>query len=205
MSPDEMKTLFTRRDGTYAFARWGRPIAPVVFGVEESTLGVVKGAIEAVVTLAGHRMAATDPDLGANLVVVFLRDWEEVRAVPGLAGLLPDRDGLVARLEAQGATRYGLFRFDAAGAIRARVTLVRIDGAMAALPAEVLALDLAVRAILDWSERAFADRSALVQADGRTILRPEIAAVIRAAYAPTMPVAAGDASHALRLVARVGE
>ena len=63
MTPDEIAPLFTRADGNYLFARWGRPIAPVVFGVTEQTLAVVKGACEAVVALAGHRMAETDPEL----------------------------------------------------------------------------------------------------------------------------------------------
>ena len=48
-----VQDLFTRKDGSYLFARWGRPIVPVVFGVEDATLSVVKGAIEAVVVLAG--------------------------------------------------------------------------------------------------------------------------------------------------------
>jgi hypothetical protein len=34
-------------------------------------------------------------------------------------------------------------------------------------------------------------------------LRPEIAAVIRAAYDPVLPPMAQDASHALRLAARI--
>ena len=47
MTPEAVQALFTRADGTYAFARWGRPIAPVVFGVEDETLSVIKGALEA--------------------------------------------------------------------------------------------------------------------------------------------------------------
>ncbi|KKL25708.1 hypothetical protein LCGC14_2402570, partial [marine sediment metagenome] len=54
MSPDDVARQFTRADGSYAFARWGRPIVPVIFGIEEATLRVMKGAIEAVVSLAGH-------------------------------------------------------------------------------------------------------------------------------------------------------
>ena len=71
--PEEIEALFTREDGTYAFARWGRPIAPIVFGVTDETLVTVKGAVEAVVTLAGHQMAETDPELGANLMFFFFR------------------------------------------------------------------------------------------------------------------------------------
>ena len=33
MGPAEVEALFTRADGAYLFARWGRPIVPVVFGV----------------------------------------------------------------------------------------------------------------------------------------------------------------------------
>ena len=57
MSPEAITALFTRASGEYLFARWGRPIVPVVFGVDDATLSTVKGAIEAVVVLAGHKMA----------------------------------------------------------------------------------------------------------------------------------------------------
>jgi hypothetical protein len=53
VSPEEVEALFTRSDGSFLFARWGRAIAPVVFGVDEATLATVKGAIEAVCR-AGH-------------------------------------------------------------------------------------------------------------------------------------------------------
>jgi hypothetical protein len=45
---NEIEALFTRESGNYTFARWGRAISPVVFGVNDETLKVVKGAIEAV-------------------------------------------------------------------------------------------------------------------------------------------------------------
>ena len=58
---DDVAALFTRKDGAYVFARWGRPIVPVVFGVDDASLAVFKGAIEAVVSLAGHKMAEVVP------------------------------------------------------------------------------------------------------------------------------------------------
>jgi hypothetical protein len=204
VSPAEVAALFTRADGSYLFARWGRPVVPVVFGVEDATLRIVKGAIEAVVALAGHRMAETDPELGANFMMFFLRDWRELLAVPDLDRLIPDLGALVPRLEAAEANQYRVFRFDGAGGIRACFAFVRMDAELDAVPAEVLALGQAVQAILLWSDRAFSDRSALVRTEGgATILRPEIAAVIRAAYDPLLPAAAGDASHALRVAARL--
>lgn len=200
----EVETLFTRADGQYLFARWGRPIVPVVFGVDDATLGVIKGALEAVVALAGHSMSETDPELGANLMVFFLSDWDELRHVPKLDRLIPDLMPLVDRLEAATANQYRVFRFDEGGAIKAAFVFVRMDADMAAVPAETVALAQAVQTILLWSDRAFMDRSALGQVADAAVLRPDIAAVIRAGYDRAMPAVARDASHALRLAARVG-
>jgi hypothetical protein len=205
LTPKEIEALFTRSDGSFFCARWGRPIVPVVFGVEDATLRTVKGAVEAVVTLAGHRMAETDPELGANFLMFFVRDWAELPEIPDLDRLIPDLADLVPRLQAAEANQYRVFRFDPDGGIRACFAFVRMDAGMAAVPADVLALTQAVQAILLWSDRAFTDRSALARTEGgATILRPEIAGVIRAAYDPALPAASRDKAHALRLSARVG-
>lgn len=205
MTPQAVETLFTRKDGSYLFARWGRPIAPVVFGVTEETLAVVKGACEAVVALAGHQMAETDPELGTNLMVFFLRDWAELIDMPNLDRLVPDLAPLVARLQAAGANQYRFFRFDPDGGIKAAFVFVRMDEALAKLPAEVIALNQMVQVIVLWSDTAFADQGPMTQgADGTVVLRPDIAQVIRAGYDPVLPVVARDPAHALRLAARMG-
>lgn len=204
MTADEIEALFTRSDGSYFCARWGRPLSPVVFGVEESTLGVVKGAFEALCALCGHQMAETDPELGANLMVFFCRDWDDLQGVPNLDRLVEGLASLVARLKQAGANQYRVFRFDENGAIRACFVFLRMDEDLSAVPAETLALSQAVQSMLVWSDRAFAERSALGQLeDGRVVLRPETAAVLRAAYDPVMPACAQDPSHALRLAARL--
>ncbi len=203
MSPDDIARLFTRSDGTYHFARWQRPIVPIVFGVEDETLAVVKGACEAVVAMAGHKMAEMDHDQGANLFFFFFREWDELLAVPDLGGMIPGLDGLVERLERAGASSYRAFRFEAEGAIRAGFVFVRMDAENSAISAEALALSQMVQVMLDWGEGAFAGASPLGLVDGRAVLRPEIAEVIVAGYDPVMPVAASDPSHALRLAARL--
>ncbi len=199
----DIAALFTRADGNYVFARWGRPIVPVVFGVDDATLAVFKGAIEAVVTLASHQMAETDPELGANFMVFFCRDWAELEEVPHLDQLVPDLAPLVAKLKAADANQYRIFRFDEAGAIRAAFVFLRLDEHMAAVPADTLALSQAVQTILLWSDTAFDATPPLALIDGKAVLRPEIADVVRAAYDPVMPPMAQDPSHALRLAARV--
>lgn len=206
MTADEIEALFTRSDGSYLCARWGRPLAPVVFGVEEATLRTVKGAIEAVAALAGHPLAETDPELGSNLMVFFLRDWDELMGVPNLERLIEGLGPLVARLNSAGANQYRVFRFDAEGGIQACFAFVRMNEELAEAPAETIALSMAVQAILLWSDEAFTAQSALARMpSGTVILRPDVAAVIRAAYDPVLPVMARDPSHALRLAARTRE
>lgn len=200
----EIEALFTRGDGSYAFARWGRPISPVVFGVTEDTLKVVKGAIEAMCLVAGHQMAETDPELGSNAMFFFFTDWAELLEVPNLDQLVPDLADMVARVTAADANQYRVFRFDEDGAIKACFTFIRMDKHLEAVPAETLALSQAVQMMVLWSDKAFTDTSPLaVMPDGGVIVKPEISGLLTAAYDAVMPVAASDTSHALRLAARM--
>ncbi|NNF24699.1 MAG: hypothetical protein HKN63_07860 [Rhodobacteraceae bacterium] len=206
MSPEDVTRHFTRSDGSFVFARWGRPIAPVVFGVDDATLGVVKGAVEAVSALAGHQMAETDPEIGANLMFFFVRDWSDLEQTPHLDRLIPDLAALLTRLRAADANQYRIFRFDTAGAIMACFVFLRMDGNLAAVPAEALALGQVVQSMLLWSDTAFSDVSPMARIkDGRVVLRAEIAELLRAAYDPILPAVADDASYALRLHARMGD
>lgn len=202
MTPDDIAALFTRPDGSYGFARWSRPIAPVVFGASDATIAAIKAALTQVTELAAHPLAETDPEQGANLMIFLVRDWSELRDLPGLDGLVPGLAALIPRLDHDGAVQYRHVRTEADGAIRACFVFVRIAGGMAELAADDLALALAVQVILVWGDGAFRDRSPLVQSDGGAVIRPVIAALIRAAYDPVLPNATGDASHALRVAAR---
>ena len=203
MTPEDIQALFTRESGEFLFARWGRPIVPIVFGVEDDTLSTVKGAFEAVVTLAGHKMAETDPELGANCMVFFFRDWAELLEVPDLDRLIPDLGPLVRRLMEADANQYRVFRFEKDGSIRAAFVFLRMDKELSKVPAETLALSQVVQTILLWSDTAFRSQSPLAVAGDTTVLRPDIAGLIRAAYDPILPGAAQDAAHALRLFARL--
>ncbi len=168
-------------------------------------LSVIKGAIEALAGHAGHDIAETDPELGANLMMFFFRDWDELTGVRDLDQLIPDLSNTVARLKAAEATQYRAFRCDDAGAIQAACVFVRVGGGVEDQPADAIALNQAVMTILDWAPGAFADHTPLVvdPMNQTTILRPDIANLIRAAYDPVMPVSGRDPSHALRLLARL--
>ncbi len=198
-----VEALFTRDGGDYMFARWGRPIAPIVFGVEDATLQLVKGAIEAMCVLSGHQMAETDPELGSNNMWFFFRDWQELLDVPDLDRLIPELASLVTRLDGAGANQYRIFRFEETGGIKACFVFLKMDTHLEAVSADTLALSQAVQQMLLWSDLAFRAQSPLAVAKGTTVLRPDVAEVIRAAYDPVMPVMAQDPSHAMRLAARI--
>ena len=204
LTATEIEHMFTRTDGSYVFARWGRPISPVVFGVMDETLSVVKSAIEAVCLACGHVTDELDLELGSNMMMFFFSNWDELGAVPDLDQLIPNLGQVVDRLQVAQANQYRAFRFDDAGAIQACFVFLRVDEALEQLGADSLALSQAVQAMLLWSQDAFRETSPLaVRESGVTVLRPEIAAVLRAAYDPIMPARADDPSHALRLHARI--
>ncbi len=138
-----------------------------------------------------------------NCMMFFFRDWAELADLPDLDRLIPDLHPLVERLTREGANQYRLFRFDEAGAIKAAFVFLRMDESLSKMPADALALGQVAQLWLLWSATAFAERAPLARAGGTVILRPDVAAVIRAAYDPVLPAAARDASHALRLYARI--
>jgi len=214
VSPEQIADLtlqrveqcFTRSDASYLFARWGRPIAPIAFGIQDATLSTLKGAIEAICAMVGHQVAETDPELGSNLMFFFFREWAELAQVPDLDKLVPDLAPLLERLTAADANQYRFFRFDDDGGIKACFVFIRMDDHMAQVPADTLCLSQVVQSFLLWSDQAFMERSALAKTpQGHVILKPDIAEIIRAAYDPVLPSMSRDPSHALRLFARVGQ
>ena len=206
MQPDVIEKLFTGPDGQYRFARWGRPIAPVIFGTDNDSLDVLKYAMQDVATLADMKLAETDPELGANFIVFFCQDWDELLGVPNLEKMLPDLPEKVAELEARGANQYRTFAFDDGGAIKMCTLVIRYDAEMASVSAQTLMTGQMAQSLLVWAPDAFAQTSpvGIITENNYAIVRPDIAALIRAAYDVTMPAAADDQTHALRLAARIG-
>jgi hypothetical protein len=198
MTPNDVERFFSRSDDSYFFARWGRPIAPIAFGIEDQSIATLKGAIEVTCAMVGH------PELGTNLMFFFIRDWDELLAVPDLDRIMPNLNDLAGRLQAADSQQYRSFRFDEQGAIKACFVFVRMDKELSKMSADALFLMQVVQSFLVWSDRAFQYQSPLAIApNGHTVLRAEVADVIRAAYDPVLPVMAQNASHALRLFARL--
>jgi hypothetical protein len=180
MGPGEIEALFTRSDGQYLFARWGRPIVPVVFGVDDASLPVIKGAFEAVVVLAGHRMAETDPELGANLMVFCLPGLgAELLEVPTWTGWCRSWPTWWRGWRRRGRTSTGSSASTGRGD-QGGLRLPEDGCGLAAMEAETLALAQAVQTVVLWSDRAFDGSSPLARVgescgrDRAVILRPEI-------------------------------
>lgn len=184
---DRIARLFTR-EGRFLCARWGRPVAPVMFGLDDATLAVFGSVTRAALAHAGIPLVPTDPQMGANMLGFFVHDWDELAGIPDLAGLT-GQEGLAERLGAGGADSYRLFRFDADGGIRACISLVRMGGALAPAHPAALAEALVMRALLTFGDEVAPSAW--------------LAGLIRAAYDPVLPVAARDPAHALRLAARM--
>ncbi len=198
---DAVEKLFTRKDGSYRCARWGRPIAPVVFGVDDETLACLKDAITQTVAVTGGSLVETDPEVGANFMWFFCTRWEELRDVPDLGQVVPDLQNLVIDLNRRGLNQNRMFIYDAQGAIKMCLLFIRMRAGVAEMPAQVLAVGETLQSLLTWAEDAFLSLSpiALVEENGICIVKPSFAALVRAAYDPLLPDAAPDVSHALRL------
>jgi hypothetical protein len=206
LPPGQVEKLFEAQDGGYRFSRWGREIAPVVFGIDDETLGHLKDAMASVALIAGMEFVETDPELGANLMMFFCTDWDELDMVPNLDQLIPDFDVLKSSLKRTGANQYRTFSFDEHGSIKVCIVLLRFDEHMAQTSVQTLGVGQMTQCILLWGDEAFKDTSpiAIVPENGMCIVKPNYAALIKAAYDPAMPPSAVATSHAMRLAARAG-
>jgi hypothetical protein len=202
---DRVARLFTRENGDFHFARWGRALAPVTFGTNDEGAEIVERALADVAGLAGLPMAGTDPELGANLMTFFCEEWVELGGVPTLDRLIPGLPQLISVLAAAGANQYRIFGFDENGAIRICLILLRYDADLRSVSAQTLAMGQAAQSILLWSEAAFRAETpvALIPGSGRAVVKPWFADLVRAAYDPVLPCAAEDAAFAFRLSARM--
>ncbi len=199
-----LRALFTRSDGGYRFARWGRPLAPAILGTEPEGEALLLEALRAASGVTGRGLVGEDPELQANWLLILVDTWPRLKEVPGLERLVPDLEKLVGLLGAAGANQYRIFDFDGAGEIRLCITLLRLDSDLQRLPPRAFALSQAVMGLLLWSDQAFLDESPVAALeDGRAIILPEFAALLRAAYAPDLPGAATDPAHADALAARI--
>ena len=204
MNADWVADQFTRRDGGFRFARWGRPVVPVIVGTNDEGCQIFEDGIRAVARIAALEVGELDPDLGANFLVFLVNDWAELTEAPNLVRLIPNLDDLIANLNAHGANQYRVFNFTEDGAIRLCITMLRYDDELQSVSAQTLAVGQAFQGMLLWSDKAFMQESPIaVTDDGLCVVKPVFADLLRAAYDPVLPHAAADASLALRIAARL--
>ncbi|MEM1160283.1 MAG: hypothetical protein AAGJ28_05070 [Pseudomonadota bacterium] len=202
--PDWATAHFTRRDGSFRFARWSRAIAPVIVGTNDDGCRIFEDGIAVVARLAGIDMTELDPDLGANFLVFLVNDWAELDEAPNLVRLIPNLADLIETLSDHGANQYRVFNFDEDGGIRLCITLLRYDEELQKISAQALAVSQAFQGMLLWSDAAFSSESPIaLMEDGTCVVKPRHADLLKVAYAPELPVSATDQAFALRLAARL--
>ncbi len=202
--PEWVRALFTRSDGDFRFARWGRAIAPVIVGTDDAGCKIFETSVTTIAEIAGHPVAEIDPELGANFLVFLVNEWTQLNATSTLGRLIPDLQSLISRLEDAEANQYRLFAFQDDGGICACITLLRYDEDLRRIPAQSLAVGQVLQSMLLWSDTAFDDESPIgLTEDGLCLLKPDYAELLIAAYHPAIPLASSEDHLALRLAARM--
>lgn len=207
-SPEAITAFFTHRSTEspkgFRCARWARPIAPVVFGVDDASLSLLKAAITRTVALTGHSIAETDPELGVNFLWFFGKDWQEIGALEGLTDLIPQFSSRIEALKASNASHYRYQAHDAKGGIKMTTLLLNMSGPLGKQSIDEIGVGQTLLSLLSWQNAAFKEQTPLGvgKESGMVIVKPPVAALVRAAYDPALPVASDDPAHAYRLYAR---
>ncbi|MEZ8006678.1 MAG: hypothetical protein QMC60_04040 [Amylibacter sp.] len=204
LSSAKIEALFSHADGIFRFARWSRPIVPVVFGVDDETLKHIKSAIVTTVGITGFKIEETDPELGANFMWFFCHNWDEILAVPDLENLIPNLKDIITKLQFTQTSTYRIFSFDPDGGINMCVQLIKVFGDTAKMSIQALTTGETYQCLALFGPNAFLKESpiAVIKENSLCIPKPNYAALIRAAYDPVLPHATQEPSHSLRLSAR---
>lgn len=203
LSPQHIETMFMHSDG-YRFARWARPIVPVVFGVEDETLGIMKTAIATTVGITGRKIEELDPEIGANFMWFFCKDWEEILDIPKLEKLIPNLKEIISTLQSNNINTHRVFSFEATGGIKLCVVLICLKGEVATISIDALTMRETFLALTLWSSSYFLKINpiAVIATNTLCVVKPKYAVVLRAIYNPILPNATTDKTHALRVFAR---
>ena len=204
MRDKPVRRLFMR-DGKYHFSRWSKPLSPVIFGVDDTSLVAIKVAFSDVLSLIPLKMSDFDPDLGANLLMFFCSEWAELNTIPNLNKLIPGLSDLLENLDQNQANQYRTFSFSPDGTINFVVVLLKYDLELSSVSVQTLGVSQMVQSVLLWSHDAFKGDSpiAVIKETNRCVVKPFYAALLKAAYDPVLPDYSVDEIHAMRLEARV--
>lgn len=206
MTPDDIRTYFARAGGQYQFARWNRPIVPVVFGDHCLDPGLLREALVRLSGITGHPVDLEAPPSAMTYGTLVVREWRDLAATPGAGKAMPGLAKLGAEAERQGGNQFRTFQRDWRGGIKRCVAVIRTAaGRFDDLTPESMALRQAALSFLHWSIPGVVKlRLVMPGPDGVDDLKPEVVALLRAAYDPAMPVSSRDPRHADQLAERMG-
>lgn len=204
MSVEKIQKLFMHQ-GVYKFSRWKEPICPVIFGVNDISLGEIKTAFSEVAALSNNFLSDIDSELGSNFMTFFCYNWEELFSIPNLDKLITNLADLIKSLEAMKSNQYRSFRFSSDGAIRFCILLLKYDRKLASVSVQTLATNQMLQSILLWSPEAFENESPIAYAgkNNYCFIKPFYSALVKASYDKVLPNVSYDSDHSFRLMARV--
>ncbi|MCI4663541.1 MAG: hypothetical protein MRY74_02350 [Neomegalonema sp.] len=191
----------------FRLARWSRPILPALYGVDPGSADAAYAAIAEACAVAGASISDPQADEAGepNLLIYVCKEWDELRAAPGLAGLEPELDAVIAGLAASDANQHRFFKLSRSEGIVLAVALLRLDGRMTAVSAQAAILGQAARGLALWSDAALASENPIaLRRSGKAALKGWFARLLAAIYAPGAPVFSEDPALADTLAEAIG-
>jgi hypothetical protein len=193
VTPDQIATYFTKPNGEFLFRRWSSPIVPHAFGPTAPGAEVITRAFDTVSALSGHPVVHAPDGAGMNLTLFFVREASDMMKLPGAEGFLGMLAMLVKHLTAGKSALRRNFNTDAkSGAITQMTMIARTSSWLRHDPPDVLALRLAVLTHLTWAMTRGPQASPLVVAGAPFGLHPDVAAIFKVAYDPSLPDVSTD-------------
>lgn len=208
LTADTIRRYFTRKGGTLAriglsrpqflFRRWSVPISFDQMGLPADMAQGLRDGLARVAAISG---APLDPTAPPNFVAVGCDGWDALLTLPELDTILPQAASVVVSLKAQGATQYRTFHAAPDGGVGQVVAFYNLRGMVGERHPAAFGLSQALLCHLNWAPAVWQD-GPIVTGDGPdAALRPGLAGLLAAAYAPGMPPTATDAAFADRLAA----
>jgi hypothetical protein len=193
VTPDEIAAYFTKPNGEFLFRRWASPIVPHAFGPTAPESEVLYQAFDTISALSGHPVVRAPDGVGMNLTFFFINEASDMMKLPGAEGFLGMLAMLVKQLmSGKSALRRNFTTDDKTGAISQMTMIARTSGWLRHHPPESLALRLAVLTHLTWALRRDQKAPPLLVADAPGGVHPNVAAILRVAYDPSLPDASTD-------------
>jgi hypothetical protein len=199
-TPSDQESAFAHADDErpstdrrFLFAKWAKPIVPAFYGLEASSMTIMRSGLERAARICGAKLGEDDHVYGANLVFIVCQDWSELNKSPVLRAFVSAPEQLSRVLTASKTNQYRLFKTAKENGIEIALVLLRMDEKLSSLPPQAMALSQAAQALLVTADDAFAkDNPVTIGRHGRGLLKRWMQRLLEAAYREETPAYSED-------------